>query len=45
MYKCKNCDAPVLVVPNEKPVRTCSCNSTIIAECEGTATGVGGVRT
>ena len=44
MYKCKECDAPILVVQNEQPIRICSCNATIIAECESTVKGIGGIK-
>lgn len=44
MYKCKQCNTPVLVVPNEKPVRACNCNAPIIATMEATVIGVGGIK-
>lgn len=44
MYKCKECNEPVLVIPNEKPIKVCNCNAAIIAECESSVKGVGGVK-
>lgn len=44
MYKCKECNEPVLVVPNSAPIKKCSCNSSIIAVMESTVKGVGGIK-
>lgn len=45
MYKCSKCKLPVLVVPNEKPVKICKCeNATIIADMSASAKGIGGVQ-
>lgn len=44
MYKCKECNAQMLVIPNEQPIRICSCNSTIVVDMSATAIGQGGVK-
>ncbi len=45
MYKCSKCESPVLVVPNEKPVKICKCeNATIIAVMNAETKGVGGMQ-
>ena len=44
MYKCKECGSQVLVIPNEQPIKTCSCNSTIIVDMSATTSGHGGIK-
>lgn len=44
MYKCSTCNEPVLVIPEQTPIKVCSCNATIIAECESTVKGMGGIK-
>lgn len=43
MYKCAKCDKPVLVI-GETKVKSCKCEATIIASCEGNANGKGGIK-
>jgi DNA-directed RNA polymerase subunit RPC12/RpoP len=44
MYKCKKCEKPVLVLENHEPVRSCSCNTTIILDVEAVASGRSNVK-
>ncbi len=36
MYICSKCGKQVIVIPNEKPIKPCNCNATIIADMGST---------
>ena len=44
MYKCSKCNEPVLVIPEQAPIKVCSCNATIIVDMEATVIGMGGIK-
>lgn len=44
-YKCSKCGLAVVVIPNEKPIKACSCNAPIIADMTAVASGSGGLKT
>ena len=39
MYKCKQCEKPVLVLQRHEPIRSCQCNTTIVADLDAVASG------
>jgi hypothetical protein len=44
MYRCSKCGMAVIVIPNEKPIRACKCNATIIADISAVTHGKGGLK-
>lgn len=42
-YKCSECNLAVIVLPNEEPIKACTCKAPIIAEMEAQATAKGGL--
>ena len=39
MYKCKECNAPVLILEGHEPIRSCSHKSTIVMDMNAVASG------
>lgn len=39
-YYCAECKKAVIVMPNEKPIKACNCNASIVANMEGTVFAV-----
>jgi hypothetical protein len=44
VYQCSKCGAGVIVLPERKPIRVCSCQAPIIASMSSTIDGKGGVQ-
>lgn len=46
MYKCSKCNMAVIVIPNEKPIKACNCEASIIMDMGSVKlTGSGKVKT
>lgn len=43
-YVCKACGLAVIVRPGHPPIRACSCQAPIVATCEATVHGRGGLK-
>lgn len=43
-YRCSKCNLAVIVLPNQEPIKACSCEAAIIAEAQSTAYGQGGIK-
>lgn len=41
MYKCKQCNNPVLVLKGHEPIRSCKCDTTIVLDVTATCNGKG----
>lgn len=39
MYKCKECNAPVLILEGHEPIRSCKHTTTIIADITAVTSG------
>jgi hypothetical protein len=44
MYKCGNCGLGVIVIPNQEPIKACSCTAPITVDMSATTTGFGGIK-
>jgi len=43
-YKCSQCELAVIVLPNEEPIKACTCEASIIAEMTAEAVIHGGLK-
>ena len=42
-YTCAECSLAVIIVPNEDPIKACTCDAPILAHAEATLVGMGGL--
>lgn len=44
MYKCSKCGLSVIIIKDEKPIKACKCEASIIAEMSAVTIGKGGLK-